>query len=332
MNTILMTEFERVYGILGDRVGAFANQTILITGATGLIGSWVVNFFKWMNVRHNANIQIVATATSQNSQNGVEYIQCDLSIPNSFDSKRKFDRIIHAAGPTDPVIYAKNPAGVMKTNFIGTMQILDNAIKTGAQVLFISSGEVYGNNTDHAFTEDDKCTINTQAARSCYPAVKVACESLCQSYAAMNDLHINIVRPGFVYGPNISDKSTRVNAQFLRCAIAGKNLALGSRGNQRRSWVYVADAASAILYVMLNAPRGGVYNIATPDSVASIYEYACIMARVAGVNVDVAPNAPVATNADSILSGKKLITMGWQPQWGLEYGIQNTIFSCVNAE
>ncbi len=336
MNTILTNEFEQIYKLVGGQIGKWAGQSVLITGATGLIGGYLVDFFIWLNQVHNTNIKIYATTRAKKQHDGVSYIQCDLSVPNSFNPVYKFDRIIHAASPTDPSVYAQNPIGVMKTNIIGTMQILDTAIKTGAQVLFISSGEVYGNNTDHAFAENDKCTVNTQTARSCYPAAKVACESLCQSYAQTHGLHVNIVRPGFVYGPNISDKSMRVNAQFLQSAIMGKNLILSSRGNQRRSWVYVADVVGAILYVMSNARRGEIYNIANPMSVASIYEYARTMAQVAGVNVLFAPNATTAINADSILDTTKLINLGWRAQWDLESGIKNTFdiksLACIDTE
>ena len=325
MNTILTTEFEHIYNTLGDRVGALSNKTILITGATGLIGSYIVDFLIWLNNLHDTNIKIVATATSPDPQIGIEYIQCDLSVPNAFNPTHKFDYIIHATGPTDPVIYAQNPADVMKTNIISTIQILEQASKKNAQILYISSGEIYGNNTDHAFTESDKCQINLNTARACYPAAKAACEALCQSYAQMHNLHTNIVRPGFVYGPNVSDTSMRVNAQFLRNAIAGKNLTLQSQGNQKRSWVYVADTASAILCVMLNAPQGEAYNIAPPQSTATIYEYACAMARTAGVNVEISPTATATTNADSVLDAAKLINLGWQPQYDLEQGIKHTL-------
>ena len=327
MNTILEHELEQIYRELGNRTDAFANQSILITGATGLIGSYLVDFFVWLNKNHNSNVKIFATATSarHSPDSNITYIQCDLSIPNTFNSTHKFDRIIHAAGPTDPKIYAQNPAGVMKTNIIGTMQILDTAIKSNTQVLFISSGEVYGNNTDHAFTEQDKCTIDTRTARACYPAAKAACEALCQSYANMHDLHINIVRPGFVYGPNISDTSSRVNAYFLRSAISGTNIVLNSYGNQKRTWVYVADTASAILHVLLNAPRGEIYNIAAPQSVATIYEHACELANITGINVEIAPNATMATNADSVLDATKLTTLGWRAHYDLATGLKHCV-------
>ncbi|MBR1953532.1 MAG: NAD-dependent epimerase/dehydratase family protein [Alphaproteobacteria bacterium] len=278
MNTILINEYEQIYNMLGERVQEFENQSILVTGATGLIGGYILDFLVWMNKQHNANIQIYAVATSYCERDGVKYIQCDLSIPNSLSIKTKFHQIIHAAGPTDPTIYATNPIGVMKTNIIGTMQILDVAVQSNARVVFLSSGEVYGHNRDHDFTECDPCIVDTRTARACYPAAKIAAEALCQSYAQTHNLYINIVRPGFVYGPNIADKSMRVNAQFLRQAMARKNILLNSQGNQRRSWVYVADVASGILFVMLNASRGDNYNIANNKSVATIYQYACTMA------------------------------------------------------
>ena len=87
----------------------------------------------------------------------------------------------------------------------------------------------------------------------------------------------------------------------------------------------MADTASAILCVMLNAPQGEAYNIATTQSTATIYEYACAMARTAGVNVEISPTATATTNADSVLDATKLINLGWQPQYDLEQGIKHTL-------
>ncbi len=336
MNTILINEFVQIYNMLGDSVQKIKNQSILVTGATGLIGGYILDFLVWMNKQHNTNIQIYAIATSHCERYGVNYIQCDLSIPNSLSIKTKIHRIIHAAGPTDPTIYATNPIGVMKTNIIGTMQILDVAVQSNARVVLLSSGEVYGHNRDHDFTECDPCIVDTRTARACYPAAKIATEALCQSYAQTHNLHINIVRPGFVYGPNVADKSMRVNAQFLRRAMVEKNILLKSQGNQRRSWVYVADVASGILFVMLNASRGDDYNIANNKSVATIYQYACTMAQIAGVNVEIANGARGAIRADSVLNADRLMCLGWRPQYGLESGIRQTLkiksLSCTVAE
>lgn len=336
MNTILINEYEQIYRMLGARVRKIENQSILVTGATGLIGGYLVEFLVWMNEQHNANIKICAVATSPYNRTGVEYIQCDLSAHDSFQTNRKFNYIIHAASPTDPTIYATNPIGVMKTNIVGTTQILDVAARSNAQVVFLSSGEVYGHNRDHDFTEHDPCMVDTRTARACYPGAKIAAEALCQSYAQTHNLHINIVRPGFVYGPNISDKSMRVNAQFLRQAMARKNILLNSQGNQRRSWIYVADVVSGILFVLLGAQRGDVFNIAVPQAVATIYEYAKALAQITGVNVEIADGARDVIMADSVLNADGLMTLGWRAQYSLESGLRQTVeiksLACIDTE
>lgn len=332
--------------ILGEGTESLRGRRILITGATGLIGLYMIDFLIWLNQQYDMDLKIYAAAQSLeklnkrfgNQKQNLIFLECDLSLPETFTTQEQFDFIIHGASPTDPAIFATNPIGVINTNIIGTMQILGNAIKSNARFLFISSGEVYGHNTGKSFTESDPAIISTQTSRLCYPAAKIACEAACISAAQMHNLDINIVRPCFIYGHTISDTSSRVNAQFQRQVISGQNILLKSAGNQVRSWCYVADTVSAILYVLCNGISGETYNIANPESVASIYEYASILANIAGVEVNFAPGATHnrAKKSDSILNADKLLALGWRPVFDLKTGLQHSFalksLACVYNE
>lgn len=330
MNAILLTEFDDIYKRLESVLHKLNNKAILITGATGLIGCYLVKFLLYLNERHNMGINIYATSTSLQklydrfgSENAnLHYLQMDLSVSVKFH--RKFNFVIHAAGVTSPDVFANNPVGVMRTNLIGTMSVLDSAIMAhGGRFLFISSGEIYGNNiTDVPFVETDNGNINCTVVRSGYPESKRACETLCMSYEQQYGIHVNVARLCYIYGPTITQNSMRVDAQCLRAALNGENIVLNTMGNQRRTWCYVADATAGILQILLCAKSGAVYNVAHTKSIATIFEYATTLANIAGVRVCISAN--IYGGGNSILDGTKLIELGWQPQYDLQTGLLHT--------
>lgn len=332
MNAVLMQEFQALYERQKQMLAQLCGKAVLITGATGLIGSWMVKFLLYLNDLHGMNIKIYAVSTSLKKLQdcfgadnpNLYFMQMDLSVPASFS--KKFDFIIHAASPAHPDAFVINPVGVMRTNLIGTISLLNSMIGcAGGRFLFLSSGEVYGNNVGNIpFVETDAGSVNCTAVRACYPEAKRASETLCFAYNKQYGLHVNIARLCFVYGPTITAESTRADAQFLRFALDGENIILHTAGTQRRTWCYVADAVAGILQILLSAKSGEVYNVAHENSVATIFEYATMLANIAGVRVCVEENVSVGGN--SILDGTKLIKLGWAPQYDLETGLQHSYF------
>lgn len=305
-----------------------AGGRILITGATGLIGGYVADFLLYMNDRWGLGADITVAATSVEKLQrrfgdvAARFVAVDFS--QLVGRLGDFDFIIHTASPASPDAYKNNPVGVMRANILGTMAVLDGARETSAQVLFVSSGEVYGHNVDaRPFVEGDLGVIDAKVARSCYPEAKRACETLCASYVAQYGVDARVVRLSHVYGPRINPDNNRADALFLRAVAQGKDIVLASDGAQRRSWCYVADAAAGILCVMLRGRSGDVYNVA--GDVGTLREYAQVLADAAGVRVTVNDSVR-AVNSDSVLSADKLRLLGWQPMYDLKRGVQNTLY------
>ena len=332
INNILKNEYENI--VSNINADDLKNKSILITGANGLIASYLVDILCFLNNEKNFSINIYALSRSKEKSEkrfynqNINIIEQDLNIP--FDSNIHFDYIIHAASNSHPLAFSSDPVGTMKTNLLGTINLLEIAKKSGAKFLYFSTGEIYGNNIDHAFTEDDLGLVDTKIARSCYPESKRAAETLCMAYRQQFNINVNIARFCYVYGSTITDTNSRADAQFLRKALAGENIILKSAGLQKRTYCYVADAVSAILCIILNGTNGEVYNVANPNSVVSVKEYAETLANLANVElVFELPNEPekrgYSKQADSILDAKKLINLGWKPIYKLKDGLNNTL-------
>lgn len=334
INSIQMSEFEEIYKNFNFE--SLKNKSILITGANGLIGSYLIDYLTYLNSQQEYNIKIFAMSRSLEKlknrffeRPNLFYIEQDLNKPLSVDEK--FDYIIHAASNAHPLAFSKDPVGTMKTNLLGTINLLDS-IKDNqnTKFLYISTGEIYGNNVDKAFTENDCGTVDSKLARSCYPESKRAAETLCMAYSQQYGTYTNVARLCYVYGPTITQDNSRADAQFLRNALDKKDIVLKSAGSQRRTYCYVADVVSAILTILTKAPSMEVYNIANKNSIVSIKEYAQTLASLAGTNLqfeipDEVEKRGYSKSADSILDASKLSQLGWFPQYDIKSGLEHTL-------
>lgn len=337
INKILEEEYNLIYSGLVLELNKLKNRNILITGATGLVGSYLVDFLDYLNKNYNLGIKIYAMARSRErliNKFGEEnlnliYLEQDLNLPIK-DSSLKYDYIIHAASNAHPVAYSTDPVGTMKTNLLGTMNLLELLRISQGKFLYISTGEIYGNNTDHAFKEEDLGVVDTKQVRACYPESKRAAETLCMAYAAQYGINLNVARLCYVYGATITDTNSRADAQFLRNALDKKDIVMKSEGTQKRTYCYVADVLSGLLCILLKGQNNEVYNVSNPNSIVSIKEYAQTLADIAGVQLkfelpDEIEARGFSKPLDSILDSTKLQNIGWRPIYDIKSGLTNTV-------
>lgn len=322
---ILKEEYEKITEQIGDN---FKNKSILVTGANGLIGSYLVDYLSYVGADVYALSRSMKKLKKRFNQNSkINFIEQDLNETMSLE--QSFDYIVHAASNAHPIAFSTDPVGTMKTNLFGTINLLEHIKNTGGKFLYLSTGEIYGNNLDRGFTEEDLGLVDTKIVRSCYPESKRAAETLCVSYASQFNLNVNIARLCYVYGSTINDTNSRADAQFLRNAINNENIILKSKGEQKRSYCYVADTACALLFILLNGKNQEVYNVSNPNSIVSVAEYAQILANISGVKLAFEFPSEVESKGfskplDSILDAQKLINLGWRPNYGIKQGLMNT--------
>ena len=315
-------------------------SSILITGATGMICSAVVEVLFFLNRERSANIQIFLAGRNKDKtkkrfycfEEGKDYIFIQYDATSSKTININADYIIHGASNADPGKFAIEPVETMLSNIIGLNTLLRSATNNNTKrLLYISSSEVYGRKEEkRPYKEDDYGFMDILNPRASYPSSKRAAETLCSAYLAEYGLDTVIVRPGHIYGPTITDSDSRASAQFTRKAKAGEGIVMKSAGTQLRSYCYTLDCASAILTVLLNGKKGEAYNISNPNSIVTIREMAEALAKVGNVNI-VFENPSDAEQKsynlmdNSSLESKKLEKLGWKPIFNLKSGMINNL-------
>ena len=315
-----------------------SNKKILITGATGLIGSFLVDFCLFLNEIYDYKIQIYVLGRDEDrlktrfqshiENNRLHFIIQDVVLPLMLESE--LDYIIHAAGDGFPAAFREHPVETMTPAFIGTYNLLEAARKLNVKrFMYISSGEIYGKSKkqEHAFKEDEPGIIDSMQVRSCYPIAKKAAETLCVSFSQEYGIDTVIARPGHTYGVAVSSSDNRATVQFMNDALNGRDIVLYSSGLQMRSYTYISDCASALLTVLLQGNNMNVYNIANSDSKVTIAEFAKILSEVAGVGYEIrlpdeAQQKELTPIEYAVLDSSKLERLGWKGKYGIRAGIE----------
>lgn len=313
-----------------------SGSNILVTGATGLIGSTLIDVLM-SNPRHDyfvfASGRNLIRARKRFDQyfssDFFHFVTYDVMLP--IESDIHFDYIIHAASNASPGSFSSNPVEVMKANFGGVSNLIEYGLKHGMRrFLYVSSGEVYGEGDGRIFTEEYSGYVDSINPRSCYPSSKRASETLCVSYLKEYGADVVIVRPCHIFGPNFTDDDNRVYAQFIRNVLKGEDIVMKSAGEQFRSWCYVVDCVSAILYVLLKGVSGEAYNIADPTSVYTIRQLAEMVANIGKTKVVL--EIPSETEksgynlvSKSVFSVEKLEKLGWKVSGRMQDKMRNTV-------
>ena len=319
----------------------FQNKTILIAGARGLIGSYLIDEIMYLNQIKNLNCTIIAIGRNKkNLENRFkEYLNYstfkiyEIDINNKINLEDAIDFIIDGASNTHPLAYSTDPVGTIITNVIGLYNLLNLAVDKKIQkFIFLSSVEIYGENLNNidAYKETDLGYIDCNTLRAGYPESKRLGEALCHAYIEKYGLDISIARISRVYGPTLLKEDSKALSQFLNKAINDEDIILKSDGRQFFSYTYVGDVVSAILLIITKGKNGEAYNIADEQSNILLKDLAQLIADSVGRKVIFElPNEiekkGYSTATKAILDGSKLKELGFVSLIHIEEGIQRTI-------
>lgn len=317
-------------------------KSVLLSGATGLIGSFFVDVLMEKN---KAGLDCKIYALSRNESSARErfvaysedehlrYIPYDIKEPLVREDIETVDYVLHLASNTHPLQYSTDPIGTITTNIIGLQNMLEFACAHNAtRFAFASSNEIYGENRgDVELFDEAYCGyINSNTMRAGYPESKRCGEALCQAYFSQKGLDVVIPRLTRSYGPTMRMSDTKAISQFIRKGIAGEDIILKSAGTQFYSYTYVADAVSGLLTVLLKGETGEAYNIADEKSDIMLKDLATIIAGINGKEVvfelpDEIEAAGYSTATKARLDGSKLKALGWEPRYDIQAGLERTI-------
>lgn len=320
-----------------------ANKSMMISGATGLIGSFLVDAILEKNLTDGLNCTVMALGRSEKKAKErfakfaddphFVFIPYDVKFPFERDDLGKVDFIFHLAANTHPMLYSTDPIGTIETNIIGLKNLLDFAVKHQTErFIFASSNEIYGENRgDVELFDEDYCGyINCNTLRAGYPESKRCGEALCQAYKSQLGLDEIVVRFTRSYGPTMLMNDTKAISQFIRKGIAGEDIVLKSDGTQFYSYTYVADAVSGLLTALINGKNGEAYNIADSKSDITLKDLAAAIADINGKKVvfeipDGVEAAGYSKATKARLDGSKLRSIGWIPRYDIQTGLERTI-------
>lgn len=332
-NTVYRESLIRVIPNIAIRDGK-----VLVTGASGLIGSCIVDLLLLSN-NYGRKFDVYALGRNADKLKNrfenfahspfLHIIEQDIRKPlnNCFS----FDFIFHGASNADPRNYALYPAETMLINMEGATNVL-NYCKThpDTKVLMMSTFEVYGNTGKDVYVETDSGIVDINKLRSCYPESKRCVEVLTHCY--VDEYHIKAVigRLSSIYGATMAKDDSKAHAQFLRNGLAGEDIVLKSKGNQRRTYCYVVDAVIGLLFVMAKGTDGEAYNIANENAIVSIAEFAHTVANITGTKViyqlpDEIERKGYSAPQNCILDNTKLKSLGWSGIYDITKGIKECI-------
>ena len=315
-----------------DGIFEFLNNfTVLVTGATGLIGSEIVLGILAANRIKNLDIRVVALVRNYKKAQEIfknVLIRKELEIlvqdiNNEISYEEDVDYIIHCASNTSSKDFVEKPVETISTIYNGTNNILKLAKdKKVRSVLYLSSLEVYGNfEKDSLVSEDEYGYLNILNPRSSYSQGKRLAETLCISYCKEFDIDIKIARLTQTFGAGISKDDNRVFAQFAKAAVKKENIILHTKGDTIRNYCYLTDAVSAILTILIKGKSSNAYNVANSDTCISIKNMAELVAKDNNIGVefqiddrDHGYNPTIKICLDS----SKLYALGWQAKIGIE--------------
>ena len=304
---------------------------ILITGATGLIGTALVravldNTQDTVVFALVRNIEKAQKLFSDCGQNRLHFLVSDIAElkPENFG----IEYIIHAASQTASKAFVDCPVETINTAFKGTAAVLEfaraNPVKS---FVYLSSMEVYGTPlTDEKISETHATNLDTMQVRTCYPESKRMCENLCVSYQSEYAVPVRIVRLTQTFGEGVSYYDGRVFAEFARCAIEGRNIILKTKGETKRCYLSLSDAVSAVFTVLLKGQNGNAYNAANESTYCSIYEMAELVAETCAsgkIKVVIEEQQDIskfgyAPVLKMNLSTEKLRALGWEAEISLQ--------------
>jgi nucleoside-diphosphate-sugar epimerase len=286
-------------------------KTVLITGATGLLGK------RLCTTCRNNGLKVVGVSSK------------DFDIRNGVRTLEPINYIIHLASPTSSDFFVKHPVDTMDIIFNGTKGVLDFSVRNQIEsVVVASSVEVYGkNSTDILLSEESYVTFDICDVRSSYSLSKASIELLSKAYFIEYGVPVKIARLATIIPDQVSERDKRLIPFAIRSAKANKRINLTTDGEKKGSYIAMDDAVSALMAILFEGGSGDIYNITNPDGYYSVKQIVEIIARNTGSKVEFGNNnqAKYPSGSNWNMSPRKLMSLGWCPRVSIQEALTSVI-------
>lgn len=314
---------EDIKNIINDfDMSVFDGKTILVTGATGLIGKLCVKSL----LNSGYNTQVIALVRDEEKAKNIfgeskrlTYLVQDIN--QRINTTRRVDYIIHAASTTSSKDFVEKPVETIYTAINGSRNILEFAKNKRLEgMVYLSSLEIYGVNEKEKIKERDYGYIDILNPRSSYSESKKMVETMCISYGTEYGVPVKIARLAQTFGAGVSISDNRVFAQFAKAIINKENIILHTKGETKRNYCYTTDAVRGIFTILTKGENNNAYNVANENSYCSISEMAHLLEneytkveyKIDEVNRGYNPTVKIALNTE------KLNALGWEAKVNLK--------------
>lgn len=296
------------------------HSIILITGATGFIGSMLTKSLLTANEKYGLGIKIMGQIRNLEKAKKI-YGEMFTTIDFVVNPHVKCDYIIHTVSPTNSKFFIEHPVETIRSSVESTIEILEIAKSNNATMVYLSSMEQYGVPYEYGqkMTEDKVGIVDPLNIRSSYSESKRLCECLCVSYANEYEVKVKIARLAQTFGAGLSLTDNRMPMQFARAVAERRDIILHTEGKSISNFVYLTDAITGILTILKKGTSGYAYNICNDNETRSVREIAELVCHEVASNkikvrVEKKDNMGYAPDTAMYLDSGKLRELGWNSE------------------
>lgn len=350
MNSVIISDMEDIYSrrISWDNL---ENKTVLLTGAYGMLASYLVYFFVYIKQVKNINVNLIAVVRNRDKfykkfsdidyLDNVQVLENDLS--RKLDVEENVDYIIHAASLASPQYYSICPVDVLMPNTIGNYYLLQLAKQKNVKgFLLFSSCDIYGvpNAVNGMINEEAYGEMDTLDIHNCYSESKRMAETMCKAFNVQYGVHAKIARIAHTYAPTMDiENDPRVFASFVKNIVHGQNIVMKSDGSGKRSFCYITDAIAGYFTILFEGIDGEAYNVCNTSQFVSVKELAEILVSLypeknlkvireeRGKTEHYTENS-LLVGCDNIPDNSKLMKLGWNASVDIKEGFKRVIDYC----
>ena len=323
-------------------------KTILLTGAYGMLASYIVYFIFFIRNKKNIKVNLIAIVRNKDKfykkfsditeMDNITVIENDVSEPMDIDGN--IDYIIHAASLASPQYYSVCPVDVLNPNTIGTYYLLQLAKEKNVKgFLMFSTCDVYGvpNAVNGMITEDSYGRMDTLDIHNCYSESKRMAETMCKAFNVQYGIHTKIARIAHTYAPTMDiDNDPRVFASFVKNIVKEQDIVMKSDGSGKRSFCYITDAIAGYFTILFKGVDGEAYNVCNASQFISVKELAdTLVSLYPEKNLKVIRKErqksehytenSLLVGCDNIPDNSKLEGLGWNADVNIEEGFKRVI-------